>query len=126
MASISVYASMTPSTEELDRSDLDRRDREFGFFGISYHYVIRRDGEIEPGRPRNVPTPHQGTVAVVLVGGTDSEGGPRDNFTDEQKTALVGLLDRLQRELGGAEVISKTPSIHQKLLDDLFNVRKTN
>lgn len=124
MSSITVYASMTPSTDNLDRSDLDRRDRAFGFFGISYHYVIRRDGVIETGRPRDIPTPHTGTVAVVLVGGADKEGGPRDNFTDEQKTALVGLLTRIQRELGGAEVISKTPSIHQKLMDDLFNAKR--
>ena len=43
-----VKPDQTSSAAQIDT--WHRKDRHYKF-GIGYHYVIRRDGEIEPGRP---------------------------------------------------------------------------
>jgi hypothetical protein len=118
---INLYASMTSGQEDFNTHDLERRDRQFGYFGLSYHYVIERDGKIVEGRPHNVPSPHDEGIAICLIGGADKDGGPYDNFSDNQKTATVGLVDRLQRQNEFPKVVSRTPSIGQTLLDNLYN-----
>ena len=43
-----VRPDQTSSAAQIDT--WHRRDRHYKF-GIGYHYVVRRDGQIEPGRP---------------------------------------------------------------------------
>lgn len=113
---------MTPPGEDIGREDLEKVHRKAGFTQCVYHYVIRRNGMVEVGRPEARRSPAddgpEPTIALCLIGGADKDGGPRDNYTDDQKTQLVVFLHHNAK---GKRVLSKTPTVKQKLLDDLFN-----
>jgi hypothetical protein len=104
---LTVHASGTPASENLRLRDIDIEDRRRGFASCGYHYVIRRNGEIEEGRRLGAPSIHENhladcctSVSVCLIGGADSEGGPEDNFTPEQRKALVTLHRERHPDLG--------------------------
>ena len=72
--------------------------------GIGYHYVIRRDGTIEPGRPEWMIGAHchvkgqnhnAHSIGVCYEGGLDIRGQPADTRTAEQKASLRRLLEDL-------------------------------
>ena len=67
---------------------------------IGYHYVIRRNGFIERGRPEWRPGAHctghnRHSIGVCYVGGLDQNGNPSDTRTPAQKRALLTLLKEL-------------------------------
>ena len=45
---IIVHCSKTHSGLNIGRTELDRQHRKLGYFGIGYHFVIRRDGCLLP------------------------------------------------------------------------------
>ncbi len=74
---------------------------------IGYHYVIRRNGELEEGRPVNVQGAHtsghnKDTIGVCLVGGVAEENirVPENNFTEKQFVTLTALLKALTKQYG--------------------------
>lgn len=82
---------------------MDFRDKQAGYFGIRYHYVITRLGHIETGRPfekqspvTKVANPH--SVLVMMVGGKDENKQVVDNFTVHQKITLRSLYRDLKAE----------------------------
>jgi len=70
---------------------------------IGYHFLIRRDGAIEPGRDLDRPGAHvkgnnRTTIGIVYTGGIcPDEGEPADTRTDAQKDPLFSLLVALKR-----------------------------
>lgn len=91
--------------------------RRRGFLGIGYHYVIRRDGKVEFGRPTNKPGAHvrghnAHSIAICLVGGLDPKGKAEDNFTEAQYESLYDLLNML--DYPRAEILG-----HRDLSPDL-------
>jgi N-acetylmuramoyl-L-alanine amidase len=95
---LTVHATMTPPDVDMTKRDIDRRDRQSGFAGIGYHYVILRDGTVEPGRGLAQACIHdemkiaRETIGVCLIGGLNADGEPVNNFTDEQMDALLLLI----------------------------------
>jgi len=88
-------AKMDVGVKEIKKWHLDR-----GWADIGYHYVIRRNGEIEKGRPDEVTGAHvaghnKNSLGICLVGGIDDEGHAEPNFTEEQFNTLESLLDEL-------------------------------
>jgi len=80
--------------------EIDRWHRQKGYFRIGYHFVIRRDGTIEKGRALDEIGAHvQGynnkSIGICMVGGTDPQGRPENNFTPEQFDKLKFLLQAL-------------------------------
>lgn len=81
-----------------------------GWRDIGYHYVIRRDGRVEDGRPLDRPGAHvvghnARSVGICLAGGLDERGRPEDNFTEAQRRALKVLLLRLRRSFPAADIL---------------------
>lgn len=84
-----------------------------GWADIGYHYVIRRDGTVEPGRPLAKAGAHAAgynanSIGVCLVGGVDTGGkGGRavNNFTAAQFKSLKRLLVQLQKDFPDAKRI---------------------
>ena len=77
---------------------------------IGYHYVIRRDGEIEPGRPEEQIGAHcvnhnAHSIGVCYEGGLDIRGQPADTRTAEQKAAMRRLLEELHRRYPRALIV---------------------
>ncbi len=71
----------------------------FGWSDVGYHWVIRRDGFIEEGRPPSRVGAHvkgynTHSLGICLVGGVSTpHGSPDANFTRAQYGALEVLLD---------------------------------
>ena len=79
-------------------------------FGIGYHYVIRRDGTIEPGRPEWMVGAHclnhnAHSLGICYEGGLDIRGDPADTRTPAQKEALRWLLGQLHRAYPRAVIL---------------------
>ena len=78
--------------------------------GIGYHYVIRRNGEIEPGRPEWMIGAHclhhnAHSIGVCYEGGLDIRGQPADTRTAEQKAAMRTLLEQLHQRYPRALIV---------------------
>ncbi len=74
---------------------------------IGYHYVIRRDGALEEGRPVAIQGAHTSghnahSIGVCLVGGVteDDVRVPENNFTVQQFATLATLLKALKQQYG--------------------------
>lgn len=107
---IIIHCSATREGKDYTAADIDRWHRERGFAGIGYHYVVRRDGTVEQGRPLPQVGAHcnwadpQGvswnrhSIGICYVGGCDRAGKPKDTRTVGQDRALRVLVAKLCRE----------------------------
>ena len=102
-----VKPDQTSSAAQIDT--WHRRDRHYKF-GIGYHYVVRRDGSIEPGRPEWMVGAHclhhnRYSIGICYEGGLDARGQPADTRTLAQKLAMVQLLEVLHRKYPKALIV---------------------
>ena len=117
---LAIHCSATPAGgkhETIGVNDIRRWHRERGFRDVGYHFVIKRDGTVENGRPTDQPGAHEPrinsrSIAVCLVGGAPPAGSEaarkglgENNFTDAQFEALKRVLTDLRRKYPKAEVI---------------------
>ena len=94
-----VRPDQTSSAAQIDT--WHRRDNHWKY-GIGYHYVIRRNGAIEQGRPEYMVGAHclhhnAHSIGVCYEGGLDIRGQPDDTRTPAQKAAMRQLLEDLHR-----------------------------
>ena len=64
----------TPTNKNIGSEEINNLHVDQGLNGIGYHYMIRRDGSIQRGRPVNIEGEHainhnQRSIAVCFVGG---------------------------------------------------------
>ena len=107
---IVLHCSATPSTADIGAAEIRQWHKARGWDDIGYHFVIRRDGEVEEGRPveevgSHVKNHNANSVGLCLVGGVDVRSRPKDNFTAAQWKALKGLLADLQARFPRSFVI---------------------
>lgn len=74
-----------------------------GWSDIGYHYVIRRNGMVDSGRPVGVSGAHakgfnSSSIGVCLVGGLDRKGRPSVLFDERQMASLRELVNSLMVE----------------------------
>lgn len=105
MRKINLIVVLGTGTGEQDIGvhELERQHRAAGFLRCRYHYVIKRDGEIETGRDEDEPGVFAGprdkaAIAVAMVGDA--------NYTELQYAALETLLDYLLLDYTQAEVVT--------------------
>lgn len=79
-------------------------------YHIGYHYLVLRDGRIEPGRPESCEGAHAGNrsdnltfLGIALVGNFDSQSNPGGRFgsplpTDAQVRSVIHLVAALARK----------------------------
>lgn len=109
MKAIIFHCSDTPKemdigAEEIRRWHTDPKPKGNGWLDIGYHFVIRRNGLIEVGRPVGIDGAHVkghniDTIGICMVGG---KGGV--NFTKEQWSAAEELTKKLKDRYPEAEV----------------------
>ena len=120
-----VKPDQTSSVAQIDTWHHDR-----GFkFGVGYHYVIRRNGEIEAGRPEWLVGAHcmnhnKYSIGVCYEGGLNARGQPADTRTPEQKAALRTLLEDLHRRYPRAVIVGHHDLNPQKACPCIDNVAK--
>ena len=108
---IILHCSAVRPNQTSSAAQIDTWHRQRGFkLGIGYHYVIRRNGEIEPGRPEYMVGAHcqnhnAHSIGICYEGGLDIRGQPADTRTAEQKTTLRLLLEDLHRRYPKALIV---------------------
>lgn len=104
---IFIHCSATRPSQDIGAEVIKSWHLDRGWSDIGYHYVIRRDGEIETGRAEELPGAHakghnQNSLGICVVGGIDSSGSPDSNFTRAQWHSLEELVKRLTGPTGPA------------------------
>lgn len=106
-----LHCSAVKPDQESSAAQIDTWHRNRGWkLGIGYHYVVRRNGEIELGRPEYMVGAHclnhnTHSIGVCYEGGLDARGQPADTRTAEQKAALRRLLEDLHRRYPRALIV---------------------
>lgn len=107
---IIVHCSAVRPWQKSGYCEIDRWHRQRGFKnGCGYHYIVRRDGTIEEGRPLDMIGAHcqnrnQHSIGICYEGGLDANGKPADTRTDAQKVAMRQLLEKLHQQFPKAVI----------------------
>jgi N-acetyl-anhydromuramyl-L-alanine amidase AmpD len=100
---IVVHCADTPAKMDIGASEIRKWHQERGWKDIGYHFVIRRNGEIEKGRH------HAQLGAHVLGYNAVSLGicmvGRETNYTDMQWNTLSYLVRLAREHYKGAKVV---------------------
>ncbi len=102
---IVVHCSATKPTADVGAEEIrEWHVKDNHWLDIGYHYVVRRDGSVELGRPSwavgsGVAGHNSNTIHICLVGGVDNDGSPEDNFTPRQKAALAFLIANIKTHI---------------------------
>ena len=108
---IVIHCSAVGPDQTSSAAQIDSWHRQRGWkLGIGYHYVIRRNGEIESGRPEWMVGAHcvnhnAHSIGVCYEGGLDIRGQPDDTRTENQKAAMRWLLRQLHRSYPKAVIL---------------------
>lgn len=87
------HCTATKPSQDYDVNDIRRMHLKRGWSDVGYHLIIKRNGEIQFGRPFSKIGAHvQGynatSIGISWVGGVDENGKPEDNRTEAQKESL--------------------------------------
>lgn len=98
---IFVHCSATQPSQDIGVDTIRMWHKQQGWLDVGYHFVIKRDGTVESGRPVDVVGSHvkdwnYRSVGVCLVGGIDAKGKFEANFTPAQMSALRNKLAELK------------------------------
>lgn len=107
---IVIHCSATPSWMNVDAKDIDDWHKKRGWSGIGYHFVIKREGNVQSGRPlakvgAHVKGYNRNSLGVCLIGGVDGYNKPEDNFTSDQLENLRQMLFYMTRMFPHAKVV---------------------
>lgn len=98
---IVIHGSWTTPEQDIGVEDIREWHLDRGFSDIGYHYVIRRDGELEEGRSVENQGAHvygrnDYTLGICLVGGRPerpaADGNWEFNYTFAQMMTLTSLI----------------------------------
>lgn len=93
------HCTATKASQDYDVNDIRRMHLRRGWSDIGYHLVIKRNGEVQFGRPFSKVGAHvrghnKTSIGVTWVGGVEEDGRtPVDNRTDAQKAAIKVVSD---------------------------------
>lgn len=107
---IVVHCSYTPPSMDIGASDIRQWHKDKGWSDIGYHYVIRRNGTVEKGRPDEVVGAHAkgynlDSIGICLIGGKKSGKEKAEfNFTMKQLMTLEYLVKKKLQEYPGSMI----------------------
>lgn len=90
--------AMDVGVEEIRQWHTRSKPQGNGWTDVGYHFVIRRNGVVETGRPLEQSGAHtsghnSNSIGICLVGGLAADGKtPENNFTEAQWAALEELV----------------------------------
>ena len=106
-----IHCSAVRPDQTSSAAQIDTWHRRQGWhLGIGYHYVVRRDGQIESGRPEWMVGAHcknhnAHSIGICYEGGLNARGQPADTRTLAQKLAMLQLLEVLHRKYPKALIV---------------------
>ena len=95
---IVIHCSATPATMDIGVEKIrEWHVKDNGWDDVGYHHIITRDGTLEPARPEEMqgahaPAANYRSVAICMIGGSNSNGDWENNFLDPQWVTLKALL----------------------------------
>lgn len=105
---IIIHCTATPEGRDYTIEQIRKDHKARGFTDVGYNYVIYRDGTIHEGRDVNKIGAHCSnhnahSIGISYVGGVENKSGvaydklnPKDTRTQQQKDALLNLLEALR------------------------------
>ena len=105
---IILHCSYTKPSMDIGASEIrDWHVNDNGWSDIGYHFVIRRSGTVEMGRPLSRKGAHtkghnKNSIGICLVGGMGEFGKSETNFTMEQYKSMALLVEDLEFEYPNA------------------------
>lgn len=108
---IVVHHAATRRRQDVGVKEIRQWHKAQGWSDIGYHYVIRRDGTLETGRPLDQAGAHvQGynhnSIGICLVGGLADDGKTAEaNYTEAQYATLEKTLRGATAAFPSAEVV---------------------
>ena len=108
---IVIHTAATRPFMDVGANDIRQWHLAEGYKDIGYHYVIRRNGTVETGRPEDAVGSHvkgynTRSIGICLVGGLAQKApyAPENNYTKEQFKSLTFLLKQLKMKYPKAEI----------------------
>lgn len=109
ITSVAIHCSATRPSMDIGAAEIAQWHKKQGWATIGYHYVIRRSGLVEKGRPDEMPGAHvaghnANSIGICLVGGVNQDDFRKaeDNFTPAQMKSLATLCKSLSAAYPGA------------------------
>ena len=109
--SIVIHCSATKSSMDIGLVEIRKwHVEDNGWRDVGYHYLIRRNGEVELGRRHDDTGAHAAgynhkTIGVCMVGGMADDNSAENNFTDKQWTSVSDLIKQLKVNYPDVNVI---------------------
>lgn len=109
---IIIHCTSTPEGKDYTVEDIRRWHREQGWSDIGYHFVVYRNGHVEPGRDVDLVGAHcyghnTSSIGVCYVGGMAKDRKTtKDTRTLAQKAGLMKLLTDLRAQYPDARIVS--------------------
>ena len=111
---IIIHASATPPSMNIGVKEIRHwHVAERGWSDIGYHFVIRRGGTVETGRPLHIMGAHvrghnQNSIGICLVGGKGGAADDKfeDHFSAKQEQSLITLLLKLETDIRIARTVT--------------------
>ena len=116
-----VHCSDTPDEKNIAASYIHNMHISFGWNGIGYHKVIKRDGVIENGRPEfwigaHVKGINNKSLGVCLIG--------KKIFTSQQYNSLKIVLKLWKKKYPNAEILGHRDAVKTDKTCPNFDVSK--
>ena len=112
-----VHCSATPPSQNHNVDTIRQMHLNKGWSDIGYHFVITQAGDIQNGRPTDVPGAHANMIkhggvsynrislGICMVGGVDNAMVPVNNYTDAQWRSLESLIEWLKNIHPFAQIV---------------------
>ena len=107
---IIIHCSAVRPNQLSSAKDITQWHKARGWRTIGYHYVVRRDGTVENGRPIEQIGAHcvnhnKYSIGICYEGGLDARGCIADTRTAAQKDAMFWLIINLHHRFPDIKVI---------------------
>ena len=138
LSEVVIHATETATDKDIGAIEINNIQSKLGHDGIGYHYVIRRDGRLQRGRPPDRVGDHTSanghnnhSLGIVLVGGINVATGDVDalgnrsssSFTREQYTTLERFLEAFYIKYPGGNVFGHN-DLDAEETDPYFDVQE--
>lgn len=105
-----IHTTATRPSMDIGVKEVRQWHKAKGWSDIGYHYIIRRDGTVEKGRPEantgaHVAGHNADSIGISMAGGVNERTlKPESNYTQAQWSSLEGLLHKLVQKYPDANV----------------------
>ena len=106
-----IHYSATYPDQDIGVKEVRKMHMDRGWRDVGYHWLIRRDGTLEEGRPEGTLGAHvrghnSGTIGICWAGGLERASGSSVgvwNPTEAQEACLVRLIHDIQKRWPNAK-----------------------